>query len=189
MDNVKQALARNWAASLSDDFVRRIVGGIYYRDVRRFRIHPSGDFYDAPYTRKWFDIASQSTMTTFWAYTRSWHIKRMRKALIALKDLPNMNLWLSCDRETHELYGRPPKWKRTRVAYMTTEYDEFVPAYADLVFRDKRKREAKYTHGRLVCPVENGVELKRKLTCDKCGICFNERQTPRYDRSLVQLEV
>jgi len=189
MDNVKQALARNWAASLSDDFVQRIVAGLYYHDVQLFRVHASGDFYDAPYTRKWFEIVSQASWCEFWTYTRSWQLKRMRKALIALKDLPNMQLWFSCDRDTHKKHGRPPRWKGTRVAYMTTEYDEWVPPYADLVFRDKRKQEAKYTHGRLVCPVENGVELKRKLTCEKCGICFSDKQTPRYDRRLVQLEV
>ena len=72
---VKPARDRNLAATMSDDFVDRIVAEI--KKIRKtpvcgVRIHGSGDFYSAGYLHKWYEIARQCPDIRFKANTRSW---------------------------------------------------------------------------------------------------------------------
>lgn len=185
---VRERLEKNWRHASSSTFVADMSMIIRRRKPRIVRVHVAGDFFDAPYVHKWRKIALQFPATTFFAYTRSWRIKRMRPALRRLGLLNNFHLWLSADQDSHEIDGRPPRWKGVRVAWMKRRYDEFVPAYADLVFRAYRGNVEKYLNGRLVCPTENGVKTQFKITCTDCKLCYSNRPIPTKNPQLVQLE-
>jgi hypothetical protein len=58
--------------------------------VKTFRLHVSGDFYSATYTRKWLDIIKVFPGVQFYAYTRSFRVETIRPALEELRALQNM---------------------------------------------------------------------------------------------------
>ena len=189
---VANRLASNYEHAQSPTFVADMSAFIRQSGARVVRIHVAGDFFDAPYIHKWRRIAMRFPATTFFAYTRSWREKRMRRSLHRLAGLKNCHLWFSADRDTHRLDGRPPRWKGVRVAWMKRHPNEFVPAYTDLVFRVYRGSVEKYINGRLVCPSENGTKPQFKITCTDCKLCYQQRAIPRKqtdNSTLVQLEI
>lgn len=181
--NVKSSHAANHKAVKKDNFVSKMVDEIQRKNVKTLRIHVTGDFFDAPYIRKWIAVAEQCPDVTFYAYTRSWRIKRLMPALTDFNALPNTKLWWSVDEDTHEIDGKPPTLKGVRSAYMQTSDDEVVPAYCDMVLRTKRATLVRFTSGRLVCPGENGMTYKRKMTCERCRICQTDKKVPRKART------
>jgi len=177
---VRKSLANNMRESAKPTFVKLVVDELRRRKSTSVRVHVSGDFYTAAYVRKWIAIARKCPHLTFYAYTRSWRVKRMLPALLAFADLPNVQLWWSVDQETDQLEGAPPAHAGIRVAHMQVTHDEPIPTYTDLVFRVKRDTIRKFIDGRLVCPAENGVEYSEpKMTCGKCGLCSTARAIPR----------
>jgi len=176
--SVKNHLERMRKLARSPEFVDAMVLHIRNTNSSVIRIHSSGDFDTVEYIRRWTKIVRRVPNVTFYAYTRSWRIKRLRKDLYTLSKQPNMLLWFSTDKELHQRFGRPPRWKTTRVAYMQCDYDEVIPGYADLVFRIKRKTAVKYVQGKLVCPAENGIHGKVKQQCTNCRLCFTDRPIP-----------
>jgi len=89
--------------------------GILPRIMPNFRLHVSGDFFNADYCSAWFEICKAFPQTRFWGYTRSWANPEMREALERLRDLPNMQLLASTD-PTMPL--PPDGW---RVAFVLTD--------------------------------------------------------------------
>jgi hypothetical protein len=124
-----------WCQAMSrrKDFPKLMV-----REIRRkgaafiVRIHCSGDFYDAAYTRKWLTIVRACPHTRFFAYTRSYRVKSIAPLLAELAELDNVRLWYSADVETGYPGDLPPN---VRVAWMQVAADEDVPP-VDLVFLD-----------------------------------------------------
>ncbi|GIW89666.1 MAG: hypothetical protein KatS3mg109_0098 [Pirellulaceae bacterium] len=167
----------NLRASRRDSFVQRMVREIKDRRADRVRIHASGDFYSPEYVRKWVEIARECRQTEFYAYTRSWQDGRGnvvddREDLLCLARQPNVRLWLSADKDT----GKPPRWRSCRVAYMQSD-DADIPGFKpDLVFRVKRKTVSKRVgrYQSLVCPVEQGLPSSKRITCEKCQLCFSQ---------------
>lgn len=185
MSNVAKKHRANWAASKRTTFVARMIKEIQQAELKLLRIHVAGDFYDAPYVRKWIKIVKACPDTRFYAYTRSWRTPKLVPALKELAKLPNFYMWWSADKDSHAENGRPPRVKSSHVAYMQCEGDEAVPSYVDLIFRLKTNREpAKYVDGHIICPVEQGRE--NDITCEKCRICFRDEAVPSK-RDLVQL--
>jgi len=182
MANVQESLAANHAASLKPNFVAKIVREIKQRRVRILRIHVSGDFYGIGYARKWVEIAQRCRSTVFKCNTRSWRRRDILPGIRELSKLPNTRIWLSADAESHEINGKPPQMRGARVAYMVIDDDEFVPAYADVVLRDKPQTIQKYRQGRLVCPAENGIHYPFKMTCSDCGVCYRQQAVPKKPR-------
>lgn len=171
--STKQSHQRNWQRSLRNDFVAEIVAEVAAKRVKILRIHSAGDMYSAKYIRKWIEIARQCPGTVFFTYSRSWRMPKLRRALREFSQLPNVRLWLSADRDS----GRPPKWRRTRVAYMLDQPHENVPEYANLVFRVKdRQSVRKFINGKLCCPAENGIS---QIGCSQCQLCFKTGPIPQ----------
>ena len=153
-------------------FVPRLVDYLAWQNIQCVRIHVSGDFYSARYVRKWLAVVRQSPHITFYAYTRSWRVPRLRKALLELAACPNFSLWLSSDSSL----PRPPVWPGCRTCYLS-QRDEDLPGYpVDLVFRDQPQSVRKHLGGALVCPAENGVT---EMTCDRCRLCWHARFKPK----------
>lgn len=172
MPNVIEAAERNWRRSEGPEFVDDMVNEIGRRMADVVRTHVVGDFYNAPYVRKWIAIAEQRRRTQFFAYTRSWRKANMVRALSELAALPNFELWLSTDRQT----GRPPAIPGAREAFLVRIHgdESLVPDTADLVFRHRLKNfgVAKKINGVQVCPEEDGVERQVEINCSRCGICW-----------------
>ena len=77
------------------------------------RIHVSGDFDTAGYIRSWVGVLKERPDVHAWAYTRSWRVPRLMKALEELRGLSNMQLFASVDPTIDQ--SPPPGW---RVAFI-----------------------------------------------------------------------
>lgn len=78
------------------------------------RLHVSGDFDTAPYVHAWRRALAARPDVHAWAYTRSWRVARLRKALEQLRALPNVQLFASWDASMLDV---PPEgWRVARVA-------------------------------------------------------------------------
>lgn len=186
MTNVKESHLRNWNFSKTSGFTDWMTSQLQASFVRVMRIHVSGDFYSIEYIRKWAEIVRRSPRQQFFAYTRSWRVEEMLPELVKLGGLPNFQMWWSIDRET----GPAPLIRGVRRAYMAIDDvdAEHAPDDCDLVFRDNPGTVMKKANGVMVCPPENGVAIKNKITCSNCGICWNKRAAHWEDTILPYIE-
>lgn len=72
---------RRYTASLSPDFVPRIIREVKSNRYPVVRPHTTGDYYSRDYLKKWLDIANTCNDTYFYSYTRSFNI---------LQEFPNI---------------------------------------------------------------------------------------------------
>ncbi len=182
MPSVTDAHKRNLVMARDPDFVDWMKHEIRREGVRVMRVHVSGDFFDIPYIRKWYDIMQAARRVQFFMYTRSWRVEELLPDLIGLSQLPNVALWWSIDRQT----GPAPLVQGIRRAYMAiNDIDaSLAPNDCDLVFRDLRKTVMKKGNGVLVCPTENGVQGKLHHTCTTCGFCWAKHRSPLWEKAL-----
>lgn len=153
-------------------FTADLVAEVRHKRCEALRIHVAGDFFSAEYARAWTTVARKSPATTFLAYTRSWRIPAMRRALAALARLPNVRLFWSEDRDSgpcHLPGGR-------RCFLCTTPADEALVPPGVLVFRDRPRTPAKWLGGSWVCPKEQGTGAG--ITCSTCRWCLGDRPLP-----------
>lgn len=143
------------------------------------RVHVVGDFFSPAYADAWSSVARNCPKSDLLIYTRRWLDPSMWPSLGRLGSLPNVHLWCSCDSSS----GEPPAfdWKAGN-AYLSLS-DEDVPAYpAGVVFRNRPKTEMKFTKfGDFVCPAEQGVKRKKKITCSDCRYCLSDKLVTRRD--------
>lgn len=182
MPSVNKSHIRNFNFSHTTGFVDWMTATLTSSFVRVVRVHVSGDFYDLEYVRKWFQIVHRLPRVTFFAYTRSWQEEEQLPELIRLAGEPNFQMWWSIDRAT----GPAPLVRGVRRAYMAIDDVDagYAPDDCDLVFRDQPVTVMKKANGIQVCPPENGVTTKVKLTCSHCGICWNANKT-RWEKDLL----
>jgi len=182
MPSVEKAYAKNYAFSQTDGFAEWMIHSIAAKMASLARVHPSGEFYDVPYVDKWITIAKGTRRTEYFGYSRAWRDAAILPHLIAFAALPNVDLWWSIDRET----GPAPAIKGIKRAYMAINDTDAktAPNDCDLVFRAKRNTVMKRANGIQVCPPENGVPTKNKITCSSCGICYNTK-LPRWEADLA----
>lgn len=148
--NVKNSLAKNYAASLSDTFVDEMNKEIKKAKVSAIRIHPAGDFYSTEYITKWHKIIQTNSGLKFWCYTRSWRIPELLPVLEQLKTNSNLELFASVDFTTKDV---PPNW---RIADVVTDWTS-IPENA------------------IRCPNQKN----QSITCDKCTYCFKPAKTKK----------
>jgi len=67
---VRPSRDRNYRASLSPDFVDRMVGLVGRAGSEYIRIHESGDFYSQEYLDKWFEVARRLPDVSFLAFSQ-----------------------------------------------------------------------------------------------------------------------
>lgn len=181
MRNVQDAHLRNYQLSKRREFAPWIIQQIREHCIRVLRVHVVGDFYDAKYTRKWQQVVRACRQTTFFAYTRSWHVPDYRAAVRELGRESNITLWLSSDRSM----PKPPRWHGFPTCYLMVD-DQDQPAYrADMVFRNDQTTVLKRTtNGSLVCAYDNGVT---PITCSHCKLCWDQNYVhhrhPRSDKA------
>lgn len=164
--------ARLLTLSRHKRFITRMTDEIQQRRAGIVRIHVAGDFYDAAYVRRWLAIARRCPEVRFLAYTRSWRVPRIRRALADLAAEANVRLWYSCDRET----GVPATFPaRVRLAWMACDDDDVPPSGTGMVFRVQRKTVRKQLGSVQVCPPENGIT---RTDCQRCGMCYVDHKSP-----------
>lgn len=112
------------------------------------RLHTSGDFLSVAYVRMWARLAAAFPALTFYAYTRSWRVPAILRALEDFRTLANVTLWASHDPT---MPTAPAGWPVARI----------VPTFADA------PAEAH-------CPEQTG----RRASCADCGLCFSSKLQP-----------
>ena len=184
--NVDAKYRRNQEVTYHPGFVDYMVDTIP-ADCQ-FRIHVSGDFFHEDYVSKWIEIATRRPDVTFYAYTRSWRIPRIWLKVLALTDLPNVNVNLSVDDET----GAPNVIGADALRWCYLTKTDNVPSWIrhdDIVFRSnhvghkKRRKNAKAKGlpmptlvkrlGGQVCPLEQGQDIPN-FSCAKCRLCVDK---------------
>lgn len=175
--HVQDGLHRNYAFSKTKAFVPWVNAQIVAMEITRLRIHVAGDFYSAEYTSKWRQIVKHNPGTLFLAYTRSWRIPEIREELLKLARHKNIRLWFSADRDA------PPvrEWKRVRWAYMAMDDEDGEEAARkypgiQLMFRVRHHSPRRRLGGVIVCPPENGIAVRQRITCERCGLCWDPRK-------------
>lgn len=175
---VQRSLKNAFEASKSPNFAMEAIALLQKQPAGTiFRIHPSGDLYDAVYINKWIAIIKGSPHITFWIYTRSWRLPALRPLIEQMAKLPNVQVWFSCDQETGKPTNVP---KDVLLAYMMVDDTDIPKFKTDLIFRDGKLRKSivRHVNGTIVCPTENG---KTNTTCEKCKICWRRKPAPRLD--------
>ena len=181
--------ARNLKLTSSPKFVSYMVKEIPINC--QFRIHVSGDFKNAKYIHNWIKICKARPDVMFYAYTRSWRKAPLWKAILALHDLPNININLSVDDET----GEPKRSGANLLRWCYLTKTDNVPSWIrddDIVFRSnhlgqKRRRKNAVKKGLnpnkiaplvkklggKVCPLEQGQDIPN-FSCAKCRLCVDK---------------
>jgi hypothetical protein len=172
---------KNYELSLMDGFAEWMIMEVRRTFARVVRIHVSGDFFDARYTRAWLKVIKACPEVTFYAYTRSWTEPKILPVLKLLAKEHNLYLWFSCDREMKA----PPRIPRVRRAWLAVNDDDIAPYIVDLVFRDRPFTIQRYDKaGFPVCPHEWG--FPQKPTCSQCKKCFKRPQNAKETTTLAQ---
>lgn len=64
---------RNYLLSLQKDFVENMTNELKYLDVKHFRLHVGGDFYNQEYVNKWYEIIRKTPQIKFYAFTKKYN--------------------------------------------------------------------------------------------------------------------
>jgi hypothetical protein len=168
------------------DFVRRVRAHLIAHGVRVVRVHTGGDFYSVRYARKWLAIMRRSPRIRFYFYTRSWRVPSIKTVIDQMAALPNCQSWFSCDRDTGMPTSVPPQ---VRLAWLMTAPTDLPPHGTDLVFRIRRlRRRPEPVSGPCVCPAEDGVVRTRRVTCERCGLCWRPTPAARVPLTVIEPE-
>ena len=119
------------------------------------RGHVSGDFDSIGYVEEWIALALSRSDVKFWFYTRSWRVPNMLPTLEKLRQLENVQLWASMDRDCED----PPAWWRKAWLDSDPRINELAGKYTFTVPGGDRAP---------VCPEESGT----KENCVDCRYCF-----------------
>jgi len=137
------------------------------RTNKTVRIHSSGELETVEELKAWMWLAKENPNRKFYIYTKAYKIVDKVLSKTDKKDLPsnffiNISVW---HENGIEMYN---KWKQLK-NIRAFVYDDGMYNYA----KNKLKINA-------YCPAykkdEKGkVKLSHDLTCDKCGLCFQEK--------------
>jgi len=164
----------NYEASKRPDFAEKIIAELSTRKEKILRLHTKGDFYSVPYAKAWLEIMKACPDVIFFFYTRSWVFKKFEAVFDEMLALPNVRGWFSYDKSS-----KPRKnIEKYQWAYMSMDDDD-IAENANLVFRVKRTTVQRLSNSIIVCPAENGVKNKKKTTCSKCKICWQNRKVKK----------
>jgi hypothetical protein len=165
----------NWNRTLDPErFAADMGREIRQRSAGIVRIHVSGDFYNAAYTRAWLKVVRSCPRTTFLFYTRSWRVPEIAPLLVELASRPTVFAWWSEDRDSGPC--RLPGGRRCYLAVDAAD-EAAVPQDVDLVFRARHRAPRKWCGSVWTCAKEQGVP--HGLTCSSCRRCFVPGPMPR----------
>lgn len=148
-----------------------------------FRIHASGEFFSETYARAWALTCREYPKVKFWAYTRCWKPRILR----VLREIPNLNLLLSLDRDNWKRMLRvSDQFPQFRLCYYSVGEPPPSEVYTRaaqvpwgspkglVVFPDAKVQRVSAFGG--TCPTERASNRWVKdEACVKCRRCFARR--------------
>ena len=176
--NVRALLLHNWLllkdadyntmVSLLDDMIQSFNKDCAkYPSVDKiFRIHWDGDFFSDEYTVAWAEVIYRHPTVQFWVYTR------VESSAIILKNIPNLSLYFSTDKDNESIGAGLKKTYGIKLAYLE---DTFEAGGIRL----------KVLTGKVgaMCPENKGViPLISTLgsACGVCRLCVDNRTDIRF---------
>lgn len=134
-------------------------------DCKVIRLHISGDFTSVHYIESWIDRLTKNPNVKMWAYTRSWRVPELLKALEQLRALPNVQLFASVDSSTPDAEFELIKgWRRSWIDGDPRQNTSPVSFLKNRTTFDGARS--------LVCPEETGD----KTNCEECRYCFDGKR-------------
>ena len=126
-----------------------------------FRIHWDGDFFNDEYTFAWKHVILNNPDVKFWVYTR------VASAANMLKDIENLSLYFSTDKDNKEIAINLNKDNGIKLAYLA---DTFAIGQADMKAMIG-KVGAKCPENKKAIPLisTNGS------ACVSCGLCIDNK--------------
>ena len=122
-----RAYSSNLDSVLTEDWQVVVIRKLAKTQPAKFRIHVAGDFFSVGYIQAWTKIAGMFPKTQFLAYTRSWRVPKLRRALEPFRALPNVVLFASCDEQA---WRAPRGWKNAHMGIPTYPQDSILcPGY------------------------------------------------------------
>ena len=143
---VKKSYATNLVEANKRTFSLNMINALKKipKNTATIRIHVSGDFYSVKYINQWIKVINEYPNLQFYAYTKSWRVPSLLKALDKLHKLPNLVLIASTDIDTFNK-------------------QEIVPVGWREAYSGSIKPEKFVT-----CLVQAG----KSDTCESCKVCF-----------------
>jgi len=126
-----------------------------------FRIHWDGDFFSDEYAFVWKHIVLNNPDVKFWVYTR------VPSAANILKDIENLSLYFSTDKDNKEVAINLNKDKGIKLAYLA---DTFAIGQADMK-EMIGKVGAKCPENKKAIPLID----KEGSACVKCSLCVDNK--------------
>lgn len=154
----------NLEATYSPTFVADVVAWIRANNIKFFRFHDAGDFFQNWYVEKCAQIARQCADVKFFSFTKSLQLN-----FKPLRDLPNKNWTL--------IYSYGGKFNKRIMKKKNN--------YADVVDQITEKTIEK---GEFVCPeVRVSGKATEKFCGYNCSYCISD-QTPKHQIKVVFLK-
>ena len=126
-----------------------------------FRIHWDGDFFNDEYTFAWKHVILNNPDVKFWVYTR------VASAANMLKDIENLSLYFSTDKDNKEIAINLNKDNGIKLAYLA---DTFAIGQADMKAMIG-KVGAKCPENKKAIPLID----KEGSACVKCSLCIDNK--------------
>ena len=126
-----------------------------------FRIHWDGDFFSNEYAFAWKHVILNNPDVKFWVYTR------VASAANMLKDIDNLSLYFSTDKDNKEVAIELNKDKGIKLAYLA---DTFAIGQADMK-EMIGKVGAKCPENKKAIPLID----KEGSACVKCSLCVDNK--------------
>lgn len=89
----------NYKATLRADFVPKMDLSLFKLNIRFFRIHSCGEFYNYEYFKKWIEVAKHNPKILFYTYTKNVNLKMFNRP-------KNFILYLSDNRNYYPKYHK-----------------------------------------------------------------------------------
>jgi hypothetical protein len=169
---VKAVLLHNWEllkdadydtmVSLLDEMIVEFKKDCDKKDAPKlFRIHWDGDFFNDTYTSAWAAVIKKYPDVKFWVYTR------VAAAANMLKDIENLSLYFSTDKDNKDIAINLNKDNGIKLAYLA---DTFAIGQSDLKTMIG-KVGAKCPENKKVIPLID----KEGSACVKCSLCIDNK--------------
>jgi len=169
---VKAVLLHNWEllkdadydtmVSLLDEMIVEFKKDCDKKDAPKlFRIHWDGDFFNDTYTSAWAAVIKKYPDVKFWVYTR------VAAAANMLKDIENLSLYFSTDKDNKDIAIKLNKDTGIKLAYLA---DTFAIGQADLKEMIGRVG-AKCPENKKAIPLID----KEGSACVKCSLCIDNK--------------
>jgi len=126
-----------------------------------FRIHWDGDFFSDEYAFAWKHVILNNPDVKFWVYTR------VASAANILKDIDNLSLYFSTDKDNKEIATNLNKNTGIKLAYLA---DTFAIGQADLKTMIN-KVGAKCPENKKAIPLISAAGS----ACVSCGLCIDNK--------------